>query len=158
MSTQLHVYLQSNRDSYNIRGTCCNTHVFSLFAKDIRQCLRTIDTFSTNNAPNARAALQTLEGGQSRMVRWLSTTLLSVLDVRLQMILRGSRSVIGGSFPRWGPATSARHAKPPPPPVGTEASKQAVRERMALEQRWEAVEQEILQTANDAQRDTHKAG
>ena len=44
------------------------------------------------------------------------------------------------------------------PPVGTEASKQAVRERMALEQRWEAVEQEILQTANDAQRDTHKAG
>ncbi|KAK6339773.1 hypothetical protein TWF718_009167 [Orbilia javanica] len=127
--------------------TPVSAYVFSLFAKDVHSCLRTIYTFGDAGAPPARDALIKIEwpvcngeivvnnsvftinldgGGDNAAVRggWLQ----SVRDQSkvMQMLLR---------------ATS----------VPTKSSALVTRNRITLERRCELAEKKILCTANEAQ-------
>ncbi len=123
-----------------------STYVFSLFAKDVQGCLRTIYTFSDAGAPLARAALQELQwpvqNGEvevnnaaftieidsqnfGKLHDWWLMSVKGQFQV-MQMLLRM-------------------------PPVPTAQSAAVTRTRLTLEQKCELVEKKILRTANDAQ-------
>ncbi len=123
-----------------------STYVFSLFAKDVKSCLRTIYTFSDAGVPLARGALRELrwpvENGEVEVNNAAFTIELDnrnaqkvrdwwLMSVKgqfrvLQMLLRRS-------------------------PVPTAASASVTENRLILEQRCEIVEKKIFRTANDAQ-------
>jgi hypothetical protein len=124
-----------------------STYVFSLFAKNVRSCLRTIYTFSDVGTPQARKVLQQLEwpveygevevhnaaftvespdsANEPKMRDWWRMSMNGQQRV-LQMLLRME-------------------------PVPTEPSAQVTTDRLALERKCELAEKKILRTANDAQ-------
>ncbi|KAK6361036.1 hypothetical protein TWF730_007151 [Orbilia blumenaviensis] len=124
-----------------------SSYVFSLFAKNVHSCLRTVYTFSDAGAPPARTALtelgwpvengeifvnnstftQNLDGSENDAVvreSWLQTIRGQYLI--MQMLLRMT-------------------------PVPTEKSAQVTQKRILLEQRCQLAEKKILRTANRGQ-------
>ncbi|KAI1404242.1 hypothetical protein F4819DRAFT_448448 [Hypoxylon fuscum] len=124
-----------------------STYVFSLFAKDVRSCLRTIYTFSDSGAPLARSALQRLE--------WpVENGEIAVNNSTFTIELDGGRDDI---VVREGWHRSVRnqflvmqmllHM----PSVSTKNSASVTQNRFQLEKKCELAEKKIIRTANDAQ-------
>ncbi len=123
-----------------------STYVFSLFAKDVKSCLRTIYTFSDAGVPLARGALKELqwpiENGEVEVNNAAFTIELDsrnsqkVRDWWL-MSVKGQYQVLRMLLRRS--------------PVPTAASASVTNDRLVLEQRCEIVERKIFRTANDAQ-------
>ncbi|KAK6523032.1 hypothetical protein TWF281_002454 [Arthrobotrys megalospora] len=133
-----------------------STYIFSLFAKNVRSCLRTIYTFSDAGAPPARGSLTKLgwpvangeisvnnsafkidlDGSDNdNVVRdyWLLS--LKGQDRIMKMLLGACAS-----------------------PVPTDKSALVTRNRISLEQKCELAEKKILHTANGAQNLIAKLG
>ncbi|KAK7743328.1 hypothetical protein SLS62_010651 [Diatrype stigma] len=124
-----------------------STYVFSLFAKDVRGCLRTAYTFGDAGAPLARGALQEL--------KWpVENGEISVNNSAFNLELDGSQNdaivreswiySVRGQF-------SIMHMLLRAAPVSTRDSSEVTRNRMMLERRCEIAEKNILHTANEAQ-------
>ncbi|KAI2471704.1 hypothetical protein F4781DRAFT_386374 [Annulohypoxylon bovei var. microspora] len=123
-----------------------STYVFSLFAKDVQSCLRTIYTFSDAGAPLARTALRELswpvENGEVEVNNAAFTIELDAENDRKVrdwwlMSVKGQFQVMQMLLRR--------------PPVLTAASADVTKNRLELERKCELVEKKILRTANDAQ-------
>ncbi|KAG8670725.1 hypothetical protein FPOAC1_003960 [Fusarium poae] len=123
-----------------------STYVFSLFAKNVAHCLRTVYTFSDAGAPLAREALRRLHWpvGELREVEANNAWFTATLDVENQVKVRDW----------WVMSVKAQNRlkemilKMGPKP--TDSSATLSRKRITLEQRCELVERKILQTADDA--------
>ncbi|KAK4235960.1 hypothetical protein C8A03DRAFT_36177 [Achaetomium macrosporum] len=123
-----------------------STYVFSLFAKDVQGCLRTIYTFSDAGAPLARAALQELQWPvQNGEVEVNNAAFTIEIDNQnfgklrdwWLMSVKGQYQVMQMLLRM--------------PPVQTAQSAAVTKTRLTLEQKCEMVEKKILRTANDAQ-------
>ncbi|RYP73509.1 hypothetical protein DL770_007759 [Monosporascus sp. CRB-9-2] len=124
-----------------------STYVFSLFAKDVRSCLRTIYTFSDAGAPLARSALQKL--------RWpVENGEIAVNNSAFTIELDGGQNDV---VVREGWLQSVRgqfqvmQMLLRTPPVPTKKSAWVTENRIQLEQKCELAEKKVLRTANDAQ-------
>lgn len=124
-----------------------STYVFSLFAKDVRGCLRTAYTFSDAGAPLARGALRELgwpvENGEIAVNNSAFTIVLDGGQKDAMIRETWIRSVQG----QFKVMAMLRRAAP----VSTHKSSEVTRKRMMLEGRCELAEKTILQTANEAQ-------
>lgn len=124
-----------------------STYVFSLFAKNVRSCLRTIYTFSDVGTPQARNVLQQLEwpvengGVEVNNAAFAVDPPPSGNDLKLRdwwrMSMNGQQCVLQMLLRME--------------PVPTEPSAQVTTDRLALERKCELAEKKILRTANDAQ-------
>ncbi|KAK4145847.1 uncharacterized protein C8A04DRAFT_10268 [Dichotomopilus funicola] len=123
-----------------------STYVFSLFARDVQGCLRTIYTFSDAGAPLARAALQELQwpvqNGEVEVNNAAFTIEIDNQNVdKLRdwwlMSVKGQYQVMQMLLRM--------------PPVPTAQSAAVTKTRLTLEQKCKLVEKKILRTANDAQ-------
>ncbi|KAH7161115.1 hypothetical protein EDB81DRAFT_943841 [Dactylonectria macrodidyma] len=123
-----------------------STYVFSLFAKDVRSCPRTIYTFSDAGTPLARGALQKLQWPVENGEVEVNNAAFTVdLDSKNQqkvrdwwlMSVRGKFQVMQMLLRR--------------PPVPTAASASVTEDRLELERKCALVEKKIFRTANDAQ-------
>ncbi|KAM0330220.1 hypothetical protein ACHAQA_004395 [Verticillium albo-atrum] len=124
-----------------------STYVFSLFAKNVRSCLRTVYTFSDAGAPLARSALEKLgwpvENGE-----------ISVNNSAFTLELKGGQN---DAVVREGWLQSVRgqfqimQMLLRTPAVPTKESADVTQNRIQLEQKCELAEKKILRTANDAQ-------
>ncbi|KAI2624052.1 hypothetical protein GGS21DRAFT_325573 [Xylaria nigripes] len=124
-----------------------STYVFSLFAKDVRSCLRTIYTFSDAGAPLARDALHKLG--------WpVENCEIAVNNSAFTIEVNGGRNDVAA---REGWLRSVRgqfqvmHMLLLTPPVSTKNSATVTQKRIKLEQQCELAEKKILRTANEAQ-------
>ncbi|KAI0420229.1 hypothetical protein F5X98DRAFT_361964 [Xylaria grammica] len=124
-----------------------STYVFSLFAKDVRGCLRTAYTFSDAGEPLARGAL--------RALKWpVENGEISVNNSAFNLELGGSQNdtivreswihSVKGQFRIMNMLLRAA-------PVSTKGSSEVTHKRMVLEWRCELAEKNILRTANEAQ-------
>ncbi len=124
-----------------------STYVFSLFAKNVRSCLRTIYTFGDAGTPQARKVLQELkwpvENGEVEVNNAAFTvrTPDSTNDPKMRdwwrMSMNGQHRVLQMLLRME--------------PVPTESSAQVTTDRLTLEGKCELAEKKILRTANDAQ-------
>jgi GTP-binding protein EngB required for normal cell division len=123
-----------------------STYVFSLFAKDVRDCLRTIYTFSDAGAPLARTALKELswpvDNGEVEVNNAAFTTELDARNAEKVrdwwLISVKGQSQVMNMLLRMRAVPSAGSAS-------------VTETRLNLEQRCELVEKKIYRTANDAQ-------
>ncbi|KAI1213276.1 uncharacterized protein F4807DRAFT_257179 [Annulohypoxylon truncatum] len=122
------------------------TYVFSLFAKDVKSCLRTIYTFADAGAPLARAALRELnwpvENGEVEVNNAAFTLEIDVGNKNKVrewwlMSVRGQFRLMQTLLRR--------------PAILTAASAKVTQDRLELERKCVQVEKKILRTANDAQ-------
>jgi hypothetical protein len=117
-----------------------STYVFSLFAKNVEHCLRTVYTFSDAGAPLAREALRRLRWpvGELREVEANNAWFTATLDAENQVKVRDW----------WVMSVKAQNRlkemilKMGPKP--TDSSATLSRKRITLEQRCELVERKIL--------------
>ncbi|KAI1087970.1 hypothetical protein F5B19DRAFT_473184 [Rostrohypoxylon terebratum] len=124
-----------------------SSYVFSLFAKDVRSCLRTAYTFSDTGQPLARGALNKLgwpvENGE-----------ILVNNCTFNLEVDGSQN---DTIIREGWIYSTRgqysimHMLLRAAPVPTQDSSEVTRKRMELERKCELAEKKIFYTANEAQ-------
>ncbi|KAH7303384.1 hypothetical protein B0I35DRAFT_365004 [Stachybotrys elegans] len=123
-----------------------STYVFSLFAKNIEHCLRTVYTFSDAGSPLAREALRRLRWPviEHREVEannaWFTATLDAENKAKVRdwwMMSVKAQDRLKDMILRMGPEP-------------TDSSATLSRKRITLEQRCELVERKILQTADDA--------
>ncbi|RYO92050.1 hypothetical protein DL763_004806 [Monosporascus cannonballus] len=123
-----------------------STYVFSLFAKDVRSCLRTIYTFSDAGAPLARGDLQKLgwpaENGEISVNN--SAFTLELDSGQNDVVVReGWLQSVRGQFQVMQMLLRT-------PAVPTKNSASVTQNRIQLEQGCELAEKKILRTANDA--------
>ena len=123
-----------------------STYVFSLFARDVQGCLRTIYTFSDAGAPLARAALQELQWPvQNGEVEVNNAAFTIEVDAQNLGKLRDWWLMsVKGQYQVMQMLLRM-------PPVPTAKSADVTKTRLDLEQRCELTEKKILRTANDAQ-------
>ncbi len=123
-----------------------STYIFSLFAKDVKACLRTIYTFSDAGAPLARKALSELKWPVENGEVEVNNAAFTVeLDNQNADKVRGWWLMsIKGQFQLMKMLLSR-------PPVPTAGSASVTKDRIDLERKCELVEKKILRTANDAQ-------
>ena len=123
-----------------------STYVFSLFAKDVKDCLRTIYTFSDAGAPLARKALSELqwpvENGEVEVNNAAFTVELD--NKNADKVRDWWLMSVKGQFRLMKMLLSR-------PPVPTAGSASVTKDRLDLERKCELVEKKILRTANDAQ-------
>jgi len=124
-----------------------STYVFSLFAKNVRSCLRTIYTFSDVGNPVARGALQSLgwpvENGEIAVNNSAFTIELTGGE-NDAVVREGWLQSVRGQFQVMQMLLRT-------PPVPTKNSASVTQNRIHLEQKCELAEKKILRTANDAQ-------
>ncbi len=123
-----------------------STYVFSLFAKNVRSCLRTIYTFSDVGTPQARNVLRQLEWPVENGEVEVNNAAFAVV------------SPDSANNPKmrdwWRMSMNGQHLVLQMlrmEPVPTEPSAQVTTDRLALERKCELAEKKILRTANDAQ-------
>ncbi|SPN99090.1 uncharacterized protein DNG_02127 [Cephalotrichum gorgonifer] len=123
-----------------------STYVFSLFAKDVEGCLRTIYTFSDAGTPLARNALREIEWPvHNGEVESNNAAFTVELDAQNP-----------GKFRDWWAMSVKAQCRIMQmllrmPPVPTANSAEVTTTRLNLEGKCELVEKKILRTANDAQ-------
>ncbi|KAI1392852.1 uncharacterized protein F4822DRAFT_392399 [Hypoxylon trugodes] len=124
-----------------------STYVFSLFAKDVRSCLRTIYTFSDAGSPLAQGALKKLrwpvENGEISVNNSAFTVELSGSEHDV-VIREGWLQSVRGQFQLMRMLLNM-------PFIPTKNSASVTQNRIRLEQKCELAEKKILKTANDAQ-------
>jgi len=122
-----------------------SAYVFSLFAKDVKSCLRTIYTFSDAGAPLTRTALRELEWPVENGEVEVNNAAFAVeLDVTNDdkvrdwwlMSVKGQYQVMNMLLRR--------------PAVPTAASASVTSDRLDLERKCELAEKKIFRTANEA--------
>ncbi|XDG05408.1 hypothetical protein ABKA04_005023 [Annulohypoxylon sp. FPYF3050] len=124
-----------------------STYVFSLFAKDVRGCLRTAYTFSDAGQPLARGALNRLgwptENGE---------ILVNNCTFNLEMDGSQNDTIVRDG---WIYSTRGQYSIMQmllrATPVPTQDSSEVTRKRIDLERKCELAEKKIFRTANEAQ-------
>lgn len=124
-----------------------STYVFSLFAKDVRGCLRTAYTFSDAGQPLARGALNRLgwptENGE---------IIVNNCTFNLEMDGSQNDTIVRDS---WIYSTrgqySIMHMLLRAVPVLTQDSSEVTLKRMELERKCELAERKVFRTASEAQ-------
>ena len=125
-----------------------STYVFSLFAKDVQNCLRTVYTFSDGAKPQAQGALQEL--------KWpVENGEVSVNNSAFTLDVKGS-DVDAKTREQWIESVKSQFILQSMllkmTPVPTKGSAEVTKKRMKLEEKCQLAEKKIKQTATDAQR------
>jgi 50S ribosome-binding GTPase len=123
-----------------------STYIFSLFAKDVQSCLRTIYTFSDAGNPLARGSLRALQWPvENGEVEVNNAAFTIELDAQNAHKVRDWWLMSVKSQFRVMRMLLCM------PPVPTAASAFVTQDRLELERKCELAEKKILRTANDAQ-------
>ncbi|KAF4773552.1 hypothetical protein HER10_EVM0001731 [Colletotrichum scovillei] len=122
------------------------TYVFSLFAKDVKSCLRTIYTFSDAGEPLARATLRKLEWPIENGEISVNNSAFSInpTGVQSDAFRDGWIQCVRGQFQ----VMQMLHSMTPIPTIN---SAQVTKDRILLEQKCQLAEKKILRTATEAQ-------
>ncbi|KAK1490764.1 hypothetical protein CCUS01_14359 [Colletotrichum cuscutae] len=129
------------------------TYVFSLFAKDVKSCLRTIYTFSDAGEPLARATLRKLEWPIENGEISVNNSAFSInpTGVQSDVFRDGWIQCVRGQFQ----VMQMLHSMTPIPTIN---SAQVTKDRILLEQKCQLAEKKILRTATEAQNLTVNMG
>ena len=124
-----------------------STYVFSLFAKDVQNCLRTVYTFSDGGKTQARETLQEL--------KWpVENGEVSVNNSAFTLDVKGS-DVDAKTREQWIDSIKGQFMLQSMllrmTPVPTKGSAEVTKKRMKLEEKCQLAEKKIYRTAADAQ-------
>ncbi|KAK3491084.1 uncharacterized protein B0T23DRAFT_176302 [Neurospora hispaniola] len=123
------------------------TYVFSLFAKDVRKCLRTLYTFSDDGKVPAHGTLEELQWPVENGEVQVNNSAFG-LDLQGGEVDRNIRSQWIGSIKGQFRLQEMLLKMTPVPTAG---SAEVTKKRMQLEEKCQLAEGKILKTANDAQ-------